>query len=47
MYVKVEALLGDSVSLKEINRIGILSGIYSAVFCSEAVMKMYLKPAQI
>lgn len=38
-----EALLGDSVSLKEINRIRILSGIYSAVFCNEAVMKMYLE----
>lgn len=47
MYVKAEALLGDSVSLKEINSIRILSGIYSAVFCNEAVMKMYLKPAQI
>lgn len=45
--VKAEALLGESVSLKEINRIRILSGIYSAVFCNEAIMKMYLKPAQI
>lgn len=47
VYVKAEALLGDSVSLKEINHIRILSGIYSAVFCNEAVMKMYLKPVRI
>lgn len=47
MYFKAEALLEDSVSLKEINHIRILSSIYSAVFCNEAVMKMYLKSAQI
>lgn len=44
---KALCVKANSVSLKEISYIRILSGIYSAVFCNEAVMKMYLKPAQI
>jgi hypothetical protein len=37
----------DSVSPREISYTRILSSIYSAVFCNEAVMKMYLRPTQI